>query len=147
MSWRDFFRTFQSRRAQLGQAGITGPLPAQLRPKRASDVRSLILLFEHLAPEQRAELQSGGYFSVRGADSGKLYRIRADRTLNVDEHGSDGHYVRSWCFAPAGQLPIGDVLLAQKFAIEVFENEALAIANPGRPPFTRYQFSTAARYW
>ena len=34
-----------------------------------------------------------------------------------------------WCFHPADALPLGDVLLAQKTALELFEYDALRIAN------------------
>ena len=41
----------------------------------------------------------------------------------------DGKTVARWCFAPKGNLAIGDVLLAQKIALETMEGQALAIAN------------------
>jgi hypothetical protein len=34
-----------------------------------------------------------------------------------------------WCFAPEGRLAVGDVLLAQKIALETMEIKALEIAN------------------
>jgi hypothetical protein len=34
-----------------------------------------------------------------------------------------------WCFEPQGGLAPGDVLLAQKIALETMEREALAVAN------------------
>jgi hypothetical protein len=40
----------------------------------------------------------------------------------------DGHPVQQWC-APEGRLAVGDVLLAQKIALETMEAKALAIAN------------------
>jgi hypothetical protein len=33
------------------------------------------------------------------------------------------------CFEPQGQLPVGDVMLAQKIALELFESKALRVAN------------------
>jgi len=33
------------------------------------------------------------------------------------------------CFTPQGHLPICDVMLAQKIALECFELDALAVAN------------------
>jgi hypothetical protein len=33
-----------------------------------------------------------------------------------------------WCFVPSGSLVAGDVMLAQKVALEAFECEALAVA-------------------
>jgi hypothetical protein len=37
----------------------------------------------------------------------------------------------AWCFGPEGELPIGDVMLAQKIALEKNERAALALANRG----------------
>ncbi len=34
-----------------------------------------------------------------------------------------------WCFAPAGYLVAGDIMLAQKIALETDESGALAVAN------------------
>ena len=34
-----------------------------------------------------------------------------------------------WCFFPEGNLVTGDVMLAQKVALELFETDALKIAN------------------
>jgi hypothetical protein len=50
------------------------------------------------------------------------------------------------CFAPQGCLPVGDIMLAQKIALELFEADAIKTANvspswesidrlePRRPP-------------
>jgi hypothetical protein len=40
-----------------------------------------------------------------------------------------GAVARTWCFYPEGRLSKGDVMLAQKVALETFEGEALKIAN------------------
>jgi hypothetical protein len=44
-----------------------------------------------------------------------------------------GRAVAQWCFAPEGDLAPGDILLAQKLALETIEREVLALAN--RQPF------------
>jgi hypothetical protein len=36
-----------------------------------------------------------------------------------------GNIVAHWCFAPQGDLPMGDVLLGQKIALETMERDAL----------------------
>jgi len=51
--------------------------------------------------------------------------------MNIDELDSAGNKVCEWCFLPEGNLAAGDVMLAQKIALETFESEALAIANQG----------------
>jgi hypothetical protein len=40
--------------------------------------------------------------------------------------------VNQWCFGPQGNLAVGDVMLAQKIALETMEVEALARANRNR---------------
>lgn len=95
---------------------------------RRSHLRSLALLVEHLDPEQRSEFEKSGMIYVVGSDTGRRYAIRVGRSSNVFECRNDGQYVRSYCFGPIGNLPIGDVLLAQKLALEHYENEALGIA-------------------
>jgi hypothetical protein len=37
------------------------------------------------------------------------------------------------CFAPKGYLPIGDIMLAQKIALELFEADAIKVANVSLP--------------
>jgi hypothetical protein len=48
--------------------------------------------------------------------------------INIQELDVDGEIVRSWCLT-AEDIVTGDVNLAQKIALENFENKALAIAN------------------
>ena len=52
--------------------------------------------------------------------------------MNIDELNSDGRVVAQWCFAPQGKLVVGDVMLAQKIALETMELEALRKANRNR---------------
>jgi hypothetical protein len=49
--------------------------------------------------------------------------------MNVHELDRAGNVVAHWCFAPKGDLATGDVLLAQKIALETVEREILKIAN------------------
>jgi hypothetical protein len=49
--------------------------------------------------------------------------------MNVDELDTVGDTVCEWCFLPEGKLAAGDVMLAQKIALEMFESPALAVAN------------------
>jgi hypothetical protein len=87
------------------------------------------LLTINLSAAQREQYKAHRYFEVIGGDTGRLYRIWYDYQINVeqvDEVGRGSHWL---CFAPEGRLPIGDVMLAQKIALEVFESEALKIAN------------------
>lgn len=109
-----------------------GPMLARMRTgwfPTAADVRAFELLREHLTPEQQKYFDANGCFDVVGSNSHKRYRIRIGTVFNVDEYGTDGQYSRSWCFGPVGNLPVGDVLLAQKLALESSEVETLSVAN------------------
>ena len=93
------------------------------------DQKADALLKEWLSPEQRATLESYGHFEVRGSHTGKCYRIRRGRNMNIEELGKNGAQVAVWCFGPAGHLPLGDVMLTQKLALETNEQAALGVAN------------------
>jgi hypothetical protein len=98
---------------------------------RASDAeaRGLKLLREWLSPEQRAQFDAENSFDVIGCHSGKKYRIRYGSAANVDELDDAGVARMCWCFVPNAYLVAGDVMLAQKIALETNERGALAVAN------------------
>jgi hypothetical protein len=91
--------------------------------------RALRLLQENLSPAQRSQYQQHQYFDVVGGTSGKRYRIRDGLSMNVEELRKDGSLACRWCFSPRGRLAMGDVMLAQKLALELYECEALGVAN------------------
>jgi hypothetical protein len=93
------------------------------------EARGVKLLQEWLSPEQRAQFDAERYFDVIGCDSGKRYRIHYGAMTNVHEIGDDGAPLVGWCFLPQGPLVAGDVMLAQKIALETYECSALAVAN------------------
>jgi hypothetical protein len=97
--------------------------------RRAAAERGWRLLEEHLSPLQRQQLAKDGAFEVVGGRTGRRYCIRRGSALNVDELDENGLRVCSWCFSPVGDLVAGDVMLAQKLALELFEFEALGVAN------------------
>jgi hypothetical protein len=97
------------------------------------EARGLRLLRGWLSPEQRAQLDAERYFDVVGCDSGKRYRIHYGTAMNVHEIDDAGRPRICWCFVPIGQLVAGDIMLAQKIALETMESSALAVANPFRP--------------
>jgi hypothetical protein len=98
------------------------------RPRTAAEQKALTLLKEWLSPAQLARFESYGHFEVIGSRTGKRYRIRYHRVVNIDELDERGAQVATWCFGPAGSLPRGDIMLAQKIALENDEDAALAIA-------------------
>lgn len=85
-------------------------------------------LQENLSASQRQDYEAHGYFYVIGGKTGCRYRIRHGHMLNVEQLGPKGQRVARLCFLPKGDLPAGDVLLAQKLALELFETEALRVA-------------------
>jgi hypothetical protein len=88
---------------------------------------------EWLAPKQLQQFEAGRYFDVIGCDTGKRYRIRYGRSMNVIELDAAGRPESGWCFVPDGYLAPGDVMLAQKIALETDERGALAVARPFIP--------------
>jgi hypothetical protein len=134
--WRflvDRAREFPARRARH----------RELRANYSPEARGLKLLREWLSPEQRAQFDAEGYFDVIGCHSRKKYRIRYGTSANIDELDDAGVLRMGWCFVPNIHLVAGDVMLAQKIALETNERDALAAANrfsrafPQAPPSTR----------
>jgi hypothetical protein len=95
--------------------------------------RSLRLLRQWLSPAQREQFARKGYFEVVGSDSGKRYRIHVGASVNVCEIDERGRQREGVCFMPIGALPIGDVMLAQKIALETREGEVRAVARRFTP--------------
>lgn len=126
---------------------LTNDLARSLRPRRdmprlprvnrfyrddcgiEAQERGIRLLKDNLTTMQRHQLEKHAYFEVVGGKSGKRYRIRQGRSMNIDQLDKNGRRVCGWCFYPAGSLVAGDVMLAQKVALELFETEALKVAN------------------
>jgi len=103
---------------------------------RAFSVQALVrrrnraerLLIENLDARQRGDYESRGYFYVVGGTTGKQYRIRYGKILNVEEVRPNGEPLSALCFLPKSFVPAADVMLAQKLALELFEPSTLAVA-------------------
>jgi hypothetical protein len=108
-------------------------LRAWLWSENNAEARGLKLLREWLSPEQRAQYQAKGYFEVTGCHSGKRYRIHYGTSMNVHEIDPAGWARSGWCFVPNTYLVAGDVMLAQKIALETDELGALAVAKRFSP--------------
>ncbi len=104
--------------------------------ENSSEARGLRLLRSWLTAGQRAQFDANRYFDVIGCDSGKRYRIHYGTTTNVHEIDAAGHPKVGWCFVPVGYLVAGDIVLAQKIALETNEFAALAVANSFLPKET-----------
>ena len=97
-------------------------------------IRGQRLLRHWLSPEQRRQFSEKSYFDVVGCHTGKRYRIHYGVTTNVIELDWAGHPMAGICFLPTGPLVAGDVMLAQKIALETDENGARAVARPFTVP-------------
>jgi hypothetical protein len=85
---------------------------------------------------QREQFDKSGYFDVVGCKTGRKYRIyHSVQPPNVFEIDDADDRKMGLCFAPVGSLVQGDVMLAQKIALEADEQNALMTAN--RVPLTQ----------
>jgi hypothetical protein len=91
--------------------------------------RGMELLKSWLSPEQRACFERNHFFFVTGNKTGKRYRINTAPSYNIAELGHAAVVVAKLCFLPKGILVQGDVMLAQKIALECDEESALRVAN------------------
>jgi hypothetical protein len=94
-----------------------------------SEIRALKLLKDWLSPAQLSAYEQFKYFDVVGCDSGTAYRIHHGTQANIEQLDALGQPVCRWCFVPKGSLAAGDVMLAQKIALETYESGALGVAN------------------
>ena len=101
----------------------------RIRSRRAAEKKGVALLRSWLTPEQAEQWDCRGEFDVIGCDTGTRYRIKCGTMMNVHQLDLSGMTVAQWCFRPVGKLAVGDVLLAQKIALEKMERRALALAN------------------
>jgi hypothetical protein len=99
------------------------------RNSNTPEVRGLRLLRSWLSPAQLEQFDSLGYFDVVGGTSGKKYRVKFGLCANILELARDDTPKVGWCFVPDSCLVAGDVMLAQKIALETCECAALAKAN------------------
>jgi len=103
----------------------------------SAEARGRRLLRRWLSQEQRAQFDAMNFFDVVGSSTGKRYRIFYGQSANIREMDEAGNPKMGWCFVPKGYLVPGDVMLAQKIALETDELAALAVANQFPPgPFS-----------
>ena len=119
--------------------GLLGRFWAAFESRETAEQKSMRLLRAHLNALQRRQFDEHGWFDVVGGQSGRQYRVHRAYVTNVQEVATDGACVQVLCLSPRAHLPLGDVLLAQKVALEVFEGDALAVA-------CRWPASAARRY-
>ena len=91
------------------------------------------LLRDWLSPAQRAQFDANNYFEVTGSHTGRRYRVQFGTLSNVVELDASGQPAIGWCFVPDRALATGDVMLAQKIALETDEAAVLALAHRFSP--------------
>ena len=101
----------------------------RIRARRPAEKRGIALLRSWLTPEQLERWEERGEFDVIGCDTATRYRITRGSSMNIHQLDSAGDVVAQWCFTPEGKLVTGDILLAQKIALETMEHQVLALAN------------------
>ena len=114
-------------------------LAALFKPREGreeAEQRAQQLLESHLSASQLAQFSTSGSFEVTGGETGTRYVIRNFISVNVDELSCSGECIKRWCFGPKGNLAKGDVLLAQKLALECFESQALSRSRSHATRFT-----------
>jgi hypothetical protein len=107
---------------------------------RVAHIRSMQFLLRNLTARQRDQFLKRDFFDVRGGDTGTTYRIKQGTQFNIEELDSRGRRLSILCFRPEGLLPVGDIMLAQKLALELFETQALEIAHGMRIPHSSLPF-------
>lgn len=103
------------------RAGQSSGVPLWLevtREEPRANRRALGLLLKLLNAEQREEFKKAGHFYVIGGKSHARYRIRPDRVANIDVMGEDGTVMYRLCVAPAGGVPVYDVMAAQMLHLQ-----------------------------
>ena len=104
-----------------------------VRKHNLPEARGRRLLRRWLSAEQLAQFDARNFFDVIGCHTAKRYRIYYANVANVEELDKVGRPIMRYCFIPKGALVPGDVMLAQKIALETDELAALAVANRFAP--------------
>ena len=116
------------RRAWPRREAATDPVDrlvlAQLSARTAAEVRARKLLLRTLTPVQREEFELRGYFSVQVAKRGRFW-ILPSTVFNV-LHAETG---TSYCAGPRGEVPLSDLMLAQKLMLENDPEAFFSVAN------------------
>lgn len=123
-----------NRALQHHLAAMTGQ-PVAPDPERvAASQRAIDLLRGCLSETQRIEFEQTKSFTVIGK-SGRSFRLRWGKIANIDLMTKRNQVQACFCVHPSGDVPIGDVLLAQKFHLETDDEALMRIANqhPVRP--------------
>ena len=96
-------------------------------------LKSLALLKSWLSPEQLCQYNKAGWFEVIGGSTGTCYRIHQPSPYNVARLDDKHEATDRLCVEARGDggfpLAPGDIMLAQKIALEKNELPTLRVAN------------------
>ena len=108
------------------------PNPGRVRQPHQPDPQEKAekLLKSWLSEAQLARYEKKGWFEVVGNVTGQRYRIHRGLTSNIELIDAAGEKTGRICVVPRGLSVAGDVMLAQKVALETDELGALKLANP-----------------
>lgn len=120
------------------------------RQEKAAEVKAALLLMEHLTDEQCQEILEHNRFTIT-ADDGRVFEIRTDthvqNVYQLDRYDyAEGvrKIITRWCahFPDYGSyaVPLGDMLLGQKLALEHHPETFFRVANR----IQSYDFERAA---
>jgi hypothetical protein len=93
-----------------------------------ADKRARALLLSVLNAEQRAMFGESRCFRVV-SNLGTVFVLFRQRTHGVFKLDAQGNKVEEWCVTPNGRIPLDDVLVMQKLALETDELALRAQAN------------------
>ena len=79
-----------------------------------------------MSAEQQQDLEKKGYFQVTVGK--RRFRIRRGTSHNVIEVNKQGRKIRTFCAHP-DNVPVPDVMLAQKLALEIQPSVFFSVAN------------------
>jgi hypothetical protein len=120
-----------------------------VRTNNSPEARGRRLLRQWLSEGQLAQFEDFNFFDVIGCHTSRRYRIYYGTSANVEELDKVGRPLMRYCFIPLGYLVPGDVMLAQKIALETEELAALEVANrflPHPQPPARRRRPRVLRY-
>jgi len=100
----------------------------QAEARKTALKRSYELLFRHLTDDQKNMLESENRFLIE-VKSGKIYEIRRGIHQNIYRLDDQGRPAEQLCCLPQGQVPEGDVMLAQMLHLMVNEEGFRKVAN------------------
>ena len=104
---------------------------------RAARIRAEELLWRFLSPAQRERYMAEEPFEVIGS-AGTRFLITRRAIANITVVSPDGNPVADLCVHPSGDLPVHDIWLAQKLALETDEESFVGLANVHRGPPVSY---------